>query len=188
MKLYSSSLRYSFTYFDYPNYSRLPAMIISLIKTISLPYFSFMVFIITSSNKYLWVYFFIPASNYPKELETEQHVPIEMPVLGRILFFPKCGIQGTKFFIIILPIVPLTHPLSGQEEVTQSIHLSAFCQRKNMISYILLWKLNPLMAFKPNPVSSNISCHSFCLLPDDNKLDLGAAGKEVTLKFRMQDF
>ena len=53
MKLYSSSLRYSFTYFDYPSYTRLPAMIISLIKTVSLPYFSFMVFITISSNKYI---------------------------------------------------------------------------------------------------------------------------------------
>ena len=57
-----------------------------------------------------------------------------------------------------------------------------------MVSYILLWKLNPLMAFKPIPVSSNISCHSFCLLPDDNKLDPGATGEKVTSKFRMQDF
>ena len=57
-----------------------------------------------------------------------------------------------------------------------------------MVSYILLWKLNPLMAFKPIPVSSNISCHSFCLLPDDNKLDPGATGEKATSKFRMQDF
>ena len=75
-----------------------------------------------------------------------------------------------------------------KKRVTQSIYLSAFCQRKNMVSYILLWKLNPVMAFKPIPVSSNISCQSFCLLPDDNKLDPGAAGEEVTPKFRMQDF
>ena len=44
---------YSFTYFDYPNYSRFPAMIISLIETLSLPYFSFMVFIMISNYKYI---------------------------------------------------------------------------------------------------------------------------------------